>query len=502
MAGDSAPPAPTDRDAITDWSVFVAQVEPLVDRAHDVAHGIVGDADVAADIVRGVFDSVRAEPTEALTGGGSGLESILLATRAAALRHTSSPGAPSTGAPSTGVPRMPTASRNRVRLTQAAAVVLGADDTSTLELHLRHGIGAAALAGVLGVSAADASRRLTQLRSRLDDALAAFTLWRGGDPACPELANALADGTTLDPTPFDIVAFDAVVAHRATCAACSRLHEALTNPAGMLVAAPVVAVPPALRRLMLPTPATAAGSSGAHRRSTDDTPTALLWAPVERPARTAPPDAEAHRSGRWSVIAASAAALLLVVAGGVTIAVRGSSGNDRPATTAAATPTDDLTEATEVRSLGPPPPVVPTTGGTTSTNPPDTTGPESTEPSNPATENTEPGNTEPGNAETQSVTATTARPPTPPRPAPRVAVTTAPPGPTTTRPDVDTGIPPLPPPPTTTLPTTAPTTAPTTTPTTTPTSPTATTVAEPEPTTPEPAAPAPEPTTSEPVPGP
>ena len=462
-----------------DRSVFVAQVEPLVDRAHDVAHGIVGDADVAADVVRDVFDSLRAGPALSPTGGGSRLESVLLATRAAALHRAASTGtsssdtspteAPASDTGSTGAWRVPTASRTRVRLTQAAAAVLGADDTSTLELHLRHGIGASALAGVLAVSADDAPSRLEQLRLRLDDALAAFTVWRGGEPACAELAALLDDGTTLDPAPFDAVAFDTVVAHRAACDACTRLHEALTNPAGMLVAAPVVAVPAAGRAVMLPPaetwmPASAAQHVAAHRRASDDTPTALLWSPVDQPARSSPPVAEVRRDGRWPVIAASAAALLVVVAGGVAIAVRGPSGDDRPATTAAGVPAGDLADTTEVRSLGPPPPVVATTGAATSTRPADTT--ESTEPEDSApdtitTEGSDPAPTDPAGTDPPSGVAPIARPPAPLRPTTRVAVTTtAPPGPTTTQPDVDTGIPPLPPPPTTAAPTTAaPTTA-------------------------------------------
>ena len=203
--------------------------------------------------------------------------------------------------------------------------MLGADDTSTLDLHLRHGIEADTLAPALGVSAADAPQRLARLRSRLDDALAAFTLWRGGAPECAGLAAALNDGTTLDDGRFDIVAFDAVGAHRASCTDCARRHRSIVNPAGRFAAAPVMTVGPSMRDRMLspggaPSPTTEQVAP-VPRRNSDDTPTALLWAATDLPARPrapAPsparpravtPTIDARHGDRRRVVAGVAAAL-------------------------------------------------------------------------------------------------------------------------------------------------------------------------------------------------
>lgn len=483
VSGDADPFAPSDpqahvdHEAIIDRSGFVARVGPSVDRAHDLAHDIVGDAQVAAQVVREVFDSLWARRDE-LTDDDLRHEPILLATRTAALDRRTARPVPATAATS-GIDQPSSASRHRVELAQAGAAVLGADDASVLDLHLRHGLGAETLAAPLGVAADDAPQRLARLRSRLDDALAAFTLWRGGSPACAGLAAALNDGTTLDDGRFDIVVFDVVGAHRATCADCARLHRSIVNPIGMFATAPVMAVAPSMRDRMLssndaasPTPEPVAP---VPRRDSDDTPTALLWAAADLPARprtAAPAPAPARpraltpiidaRIGDWRrVLAGVAAALLLLLAGGAVIAVRGSSGDDvrSDATTTTAGPT--ASTEPEVRALGPVPPVVvtaDTTTTTTTTVPPDTTEPETSDPDTSAPE-------------------TTAAAPVPVTTAPRRSSSTPT---TTTAPVVDPGTP-LPPPPTapaptTTSPTTTTQTTTATTTTTTTTAPTTTAV--------------------------
>ena len=265
----------------------MARVGPSVDRAHDIAHDIVGDTQAAAEVVHEVFDSLWDRHDE-LTDDDLRLESILLATRATALNRRTERSTPAATRTS-GIDHPSSASRNRVELAQAGAAVLGADDASALDLHLRHGIGADALAPALGVTADDAPQRLARLRSRLDDALAAFTLWRGGSPGCAGLAAQLRDGTTFGDGRFDILVFDRVSAHRATCAECARLHRSIVNPVGTFVAAPVMAVAPAMRDRMLP-PGTSASLptepvAPVPRRDSDDASTALLWAAADLPAR-------------------------------------------------------------------------------------------------------------------------------------------------------------------------------------------------------------------------
>jgi hypothetical protein len=211
---------------------------------------LLGDAQIAADVVRDVLDSLWARRDE-LTDDDLGLEPILLATRAAALKRRATQPVKA-GALRAGTAQLSWTSRNRVELAQAGAAVLGADDTSALELHLRHGIRAERLSATLGISTADAPQRLAQLRSRLDDALATFTLWRNGRPACAGLAAAVRDGTAARRRLLDILVFDVVSRHRASCAECARTYRCIVDPAGMFVAAPLIAVLPSMRDRMLP----------------------------------------------------------------------------------------------------------------------------------------------------------------------------------------------------------------------------------------------------------
>jgi len=462
----SDPQAPADHEAITDRSGFVARVGPSVDRAHDVAHDIVGDPQVAADVVRDVFEAFWARNDE-LTDDELRPESILLATRSAALTRRSTQPTPA-GARTVDPDQPASASRHRVELAQAGAAVLGADDTSALDLHLRHGVAADTLAPTLGVSDADAPRRLARLRSRLDDALAAFTLWRGGDPACAELAAALHDGTTLGGGAFDIVAFDAVETHRATCAECSRRHRAIVNPAGMFATAPVVTVARGMRDRMLSPSDTISLEPvvPVSRRHSDDTPTALLWAAAEPPVRPrtpAPPRAvvpviETHRGDPRRVIAGIAAAVLLLGTAGAVFAVRGSSGGGDDSTDPTTTTTPTESTEPEVRALGPVPPVVVTTA-TTSTVPPETTEPDSSAPETSVVDTSAPETTGVAAAPVTTVSRRSS-----PAPIPTAAVTTT---------SVTSSGTPIPPP--TTATTTTTTTSPTTTQTTAATTTTTTT---------------------------
>ena len=160
VSGEADPFAPGDPQAFIDRPGFRARVEPSVDRAHDLAHDIVGDAQIAADVVHMVVDSLWSRRDE-LTDDDLQLESILLATRAAALDRRNAPSVVAP-APAAGIDQPSSASRHRVDMAQAGSAVLGADDMSALDLHLRNGIGADTLASALGVSADDAPPRLAR----------------------------------------------------------------------------------------------------------------------------------------------------------------------------------------------------------------------------------------------------------------------------------------------------------------------------------------------------
>jgi hypothetical protein len=128
--------------------------------------------------------------------------------------------------------------KDRQELVWAAAAALGERDSSLLDLHLRHGLGPAEIAGELGVEANAAHQQLFRLRNKLGDAIGSYLLWRNGRPLCDGLAAAVSGHVA-----FDQSVSKAVAKHQAQCDQCSERRAGLVDPSKLFAAVPLVAVP-------------------------------------------------------------------------------------------------------------------------------------------------------------------------------------------------------------------------------------------------------------------
>jgi DNA-directed RNA polymerase specialized sigma24 family protein len=261
---------PTDRD-------FSSLVDRWADQLHDVSQNIVGSSAVATAICHEVLASLS-DLGDGVPEDDPARVALLLATREQSLQYLETHGwhaPPADGAAAeagtTGPAPDPGATRQRVLLAHAAATVIGAEDISVLDLHDRHGVDAETVADALGVTADAAPYRLAQLRTELDDVIAAYTLWNEGRPRCDELAtelDALERASTVDDADapifdadridqagdsddFDEAAFRVIELHRRTCATCTGRHQALVDPAARFLTAPTAPLSPAIRSYLL-----------------------------------------------------------------------------------------------------------------------------------------------------------------------------------------------------------------------------------------------------------
>jgi DNA-binding CsgD family transcriptional regulator len=78
-----------------------------------------------------------------------------------------------------------------VALVWEAARALPQRDLEVLDLQLRHGLTPAEIGEVMGMNRNAANQLVHRLKGRLETAIRARVLWRGGDPACPVLATRL-----------------------------------------------------------------------------------------------------------------------------------------------------------------------------------------------------------------------------------------------------------------------------------------------------------------------
>ncbi|MBX3287530.1 MAG: sigma-70 family RNA polymerase sigma factor, partial [Actinobacteria bacterium] len=132
----------------------------------------------------------------------------------------------------------------RVALVWDAAAALGERDASVLDLHLRHGLGAAELAEELGTNANNAHQVLFTLRKRLGNAVRALVLWRAGHPTCADLRSSLASAGL---TSFGAPMVKAIDRHVDRCDECADDRTERLRPAALFAAAPIVAAPTLLK---------------------------------------------------------------------------------------------------------------------------------------------------------------------------------------------------------------------------------------------------------------
>lgn len=117
----------------------------------------------------------------------------------------------------------------------SAAAGLDEKDRDLLELHVRHGLEGAELAEAAGVASGQISMATGRMRDRLERAIGALLVARGGRDDCPALGVVLAD---WDGT-FSVLMRKRVARHIDSCDRCGERQRALVAPLGSLALAPL-----------------------------------------------------------------------------------------------------------------------------------------------------------------------------------------------------------------------------------------------------------------------
>ena len=242
--------AATDGDA----DAFGVLFDRWFDRVHDVAYRIVRDREVSAEVAQDVFlvawTHLHRIEQPASFGGwllrtarNRALNRLERERRTVAVSDEENVMHSQRDEPELD-PGEAMHRNEQVDLVWAAASALGERDASVLDLHLRHGLGAAELAEALGVTANNAHQLLFRLRKRLAAAVRGWVLWRNGRPACDELAGLLrAAGITA----FGSAAVAMIERHSDACTGCLGRREQRLAPEAMFAAVPILAVAPMVR---------------------------------------------------------------------------------------------------------------------------------------------------------------------------------------------------------------------------------------------------------------
>lgn len=146
-----------------------------------------------------------------------------------------------------------------------AAFGLDASDQLLLELSSRQGLVGADLAAAIGVSTPQAHSMLYRMRDRLERAVGAVVVTRGGRKRCDALAAVLTGWNGQ----FDVVWRKRISRHIDACETCeqTRRGAAVLSMAGL---APAFALPPMLRDRTLAKALTPGSHAGSRHRFDDD----------------------------------------------------------------------------------------------------------------------------------------------------------------------------------------------------------------------------------------
>src|SRR4051794_9591847 len=129
-----------------------------------------------------------------------------------------------------------------VDLVWSSAAALTPDEYSLLDLHVRHGFGAADLADALQLERGAVYTRLSRLRNSLEESVASTLLVRRGSEDCPQLAAIIEEhhaGDTITPA-----LRKAVRAHVKECDVCCATKRRVVSPVALFGALiPIVPLP-------------------------------------------------------------------------------------------------------------------------------------------------------------------------------------------------------------------------------------------------------------------
>ncbi len=400
-----------------DQRAFGLLFDTWFDRVHDVSRRIVHDDGIAGEVAQDTFlrawtkldtlDDVDAFGGWVLRiGRNASLNRLEKERRSTVLDDESMTAVTDAGAPDHDpLARMDQAAR--IALVWDAAAALGERDASVLDLHLRHGLGAAELADELGVTANNANQLIFRMKKRLAAGIRAWVLVRGGRSTCPALAAAL---EAADVHEFGRAAVGVVDDHVAQCDDCRDRQAAVLDPAALFAAAPIAAMAPALRATV---------SEG------------LRSAGVPVAVEVAPPATHHRRLQRRRAALVGLAATHLVVAAILSV-LAGQRSDDQQQVASAAASSSSLDGTRAEATTGPTAPT--SVGSQPAPVPTDPTGTEATAAPSSSTVPSEPrvGTTSPSGPVIAPPTATTATPtpqstPTTTRPATTTTSPTAPP---------------------------------------------------------------------------
>ena len=264
-----------------DQHAFGQLYDAWFDRVFDLVNRVVRDRDVAAEVAQEAFFSAwrnlgTLEKPDAFGGwllriarngayNRSQKEQRSYAVDDQGLSVIESVGASPTGAPSGfGVedrlgravtPGAAVEDAEIVSLVWEAAEALPARDVEVLDLQLRHGLTPAEIGDVMGMNRNAANQLVHRLKGRLETAIRARVLWRGGAPSCEILAQRLRD---LGIDRFSAEAVRVTERHVPGCVDCDERQRLHLQPAALFAAVPLVAVPLLLKQ----TAAAALAASG------------------------------------------------------------------------------------------------------------------------------------------------------------------------------------------------------------------------------------------------
>lgn len=209
-------------------------------RVYDFADRVLLDADAAGEATRDVFlQAARSLP--AFHGASFGAWLFVIASRIVLARADTMPG----GRPSAPVheeafgsfdvpdparvsdPVLIDGDHELAAFVWEAATSLSARDRALLDLHLRHGLDSAAIAGVLSISRRDAATLVSRMKSAAAGVMSSYVVARRGSKDCEPLADVVAP---FEIPPFTDAARRALDAHIAECATCRATRDQLQPP--------------------------------------------------------------------------------------------------------------------------------------------------------------------------------------------------------------------------------------------------------------------------------
>ena len=237
-----------------DATAFGALFDRWFDRVFDVSFRILHDRELAAEVAQDVF-LVGWQQLATLRQPGSFGGWLLRMSRNRSLnrvereRRSVALGDEGTTAVIDRRAASPDASEpveqsEQVDLVWAAAAALGERDASVLDLHLRHGFGAAEIAEALDVTTNNAHQLLFRLKDRLRGAIRGWVLWSDGSPSCPSLQRAL---VVAGVERFGADAVKVIDRHARSCDECEERRTLRLAPEAMFAAVPIAVAGPFLR---------------------------------------------------------------------------------------------------------------------------------------------------------------------------------------------------------------------------------------------------------------